>query len=248
MSDYESNREGQKMYYGVDVGILMVRTYFTRYLGDIGNGATWDFPVNYKIVYDAVPSKMTDLHNASLLEPFKEAATELIAEGATGITTTCGFLSIYQNELADHCGVPVASSALLQVPLVQTIIGSKKRVGIMTYNGEVLDGPYLEAVNVPLDTPVRGMSQDSEFVRWIKEGDASVPFKTLRKEVVANARDFYEKNPDLGAIVLECTNLAPFAPDISDALGLPVFDCVTLVNWFQGGLKPKRHYPADEDA
>lgn len=243
MSDYESNRQGQKIYYGVDVGILMVRTYFERYLGDIGNAATWDFPVNYKIVHDAVPSKMTDLHNASLLEPFKDAAKELLSEGAEGITTTCGFLSIYQKELADFCGVPVATSALLQVPLVQTIIGSKKRVGVMTYNGDVLDGPYFEAVDVPLDTPVKGMPQDSEFVRWIKEGDASVPFETLRQEVLQAAREFMADNPTLGAIVCECTNLAPFSADISEELGVPVFDCRTMVNWFQSGLKPKRFHP-----
>ncbi len=244
MSDYDSNRDRQKkIFYGVDLGILMVRTFFTRYLGDIGNAATWDFPVNYKVVHDAVPSKMTNLHNSSLLEPFKESATELVATGVEGITTTCGFLSIYQQELADHCGIPVATSALLQVPLVQTIIGSKKQVGVMTYNGDVLDGPYFEAVNVPLDTPVKGMPQDGEFVRWIKEGDASVPFETLQAEVIAAACEFKAENPNLGAIVCECTNLAPFSADISETLGLPVFDCQTMVNWFQAGLKPKRHNP-----
>ena len=119
MSDYEIGGDNRRIYYGVAIGILMVRTYFTRYLGDIGNAATWEFPVSYKIVDDAIPSKMTDLHNASLLEPFKVAAKELVAEGVSGITTTCGFLSIYQDELADHCGVPVASSSLLQVPCAQ---------------------------------------------------------------------------------------------------------------------------------
>ena len=125
MSDYEIGGDNRRIYYGVAIGILMVRTYFTRYLGDIGNAATWEFPVSYKIVEDAIPSKMTDLHNASLLEPFKVAAKELVAEGVSGITTTCGFLSIYQNELADHCGVPVASSSLLQVSFAQTIIGTQ---------------------------------------------------------------------------------------------------------------------------
>lgn len=243
MADYDSGRAGQKVFYGVDLGILMVRTYFTRYPGDIGNASTWDFPVSYKVVHDAVPSKMTDLHNASLLEPFKESARELVEEGVEGITTTCGFLSIYQNELADFCGVPVATSALLQVPLVQTVIGSKKRVGVMTYNGDALDGAYFEAVNAPRDTPVKGMPQDGEFVRWIREGDASVPFETLRREVLATAREFRAERPDLGAIVCECTNLAPFSADISEELGLPVFDCVTLVNWFQAGLKPRRFNP-----
>ena len=129
------------------------------------------------------------------LEPFKVAAKELVAEGVSGITTTCGFLSIYQNELADYCGVPVASSSLLQVPFAQTIIGTKKRVGVMTYNGSVLQGPYLEAVNVSPDTPVKGMPQNSEFVRWINDGDVSISFDTLREEALVAAREFQAEYP-----------------------------------------------------
>lgn len=231
-----------KTYYGVSIGILMVNSTFQRYLGDIGNAMTWSFPVQYKIVHDAVPSKMTDLHNASLLEPFKRAADELIAAGVDGITTTCGFLSIYQRELADHCAVPVATSSLLQVPMVERILPTGKRVGIMTYNGDVLNGPYLDAVGIAQDTPVAGIPQASSFVRWIKEGDTSVSYETLRAEVVATASAFVIANPDIGALVLECTNLAPFSRAIAEATGLAVYDTVTMVNGFQASLRP-RAYP-----
>lgn len=234
---------GRKTYFGVSIGILMLRTCFRRYPGDIGNATTWDFPVSYKIVHDAVPAKITDLHNTSLLDPFKRAAEELITEGVDGIATTCGFLSIYQKELADFCGVPVATSSLLQVPMVRNLIASDKRVGVMTYNGEALKGPYLEAVNVDPATPIKGMALDSEFARWVNQNDNSVSFETLRAEVLETARIFKEETPDIGAIVSECTNLAPFTADISEELGVPVYDCVTLVNWFHAGLKPKRYNP-----
>jgi hypothetical protein len=232
----------KKTYYGVSIGILMVNTTFQRYIGDIGNAMTWNFPVQYKIVHDAVPSRMTDLHNASLLDPFKRAADELIAAGVDGITTTCGFLSIYQRELADHCSVPVATSALLQVPMVERILPTGRRVGIMTYNGDVLNGPYLDAVGIAQDTPVAGIPQDSNFVRWIKEGDTSVTYDTLKSEVVATATAFVARNPQIGAIVLECTNLAPFSHYIAQGTGLPVYDTVTMVNTFQASLRP-RAYP-----
>jgi len=231
----------KKTFYGVTIGILMVNTSFQRYLGDIGNAETWDFPVQYKIVQDAVPTGMTDLHNVSLLEPFKKAAQELIDAGVDGITTTCGFLSIYQRELADFCSVPVATSSLLQVPMVQQLIPTGKRVGVLTYNGEVLNGRYFDAVGIPQDTPVAGMPQSSDFVRWIKHGDTSVPYETLRSEVVDVAKRFVSEHPEIGALVSECTNLAPFTADISDAVGLPVYDTVSLVNWFHAGLRP-RHY------
>jgi hypothetical protein len=237
----KESRMREKTFYGVTVGILMVNTRFRRYLGDIGNAETWGFPVQYKIVQDAVPTGMTDLHNVSLLEPFKKAAQELIDAGVDGITTTCGFLSIYQRELADFCPVPVATSSLLQVPIVQHLIPTGKRVGILTYNGEVLNGRYFDAVGIPHDTPVAGMPQDSEFVRWIKRGDNTVTYETLRSEVLDVARRVVERHPDIGALVSECTNLAPFSADISDAVGLPVYDTVSLVNWFQAGLRPRRY-------
>jgi hypothetical protein len=234
----------KKTFYGVTIGILMVKTHFRRFPGDIGHAGTWPFPVQYRIVEDAVPARMTDLHNASLLEPFKRAAQELIAGGVDGITTTCGFLSIYQRELADFCGVPVATSSLLQVPMVQQLIPSGKRVGILTYNGDALGGPYFDAVGIAHDTPVAGMPQNSEFVRSIRDGDDTVGYEVLREEVLATAERLVRDHGDIGAIVSECTNLAPFSADISDHIGLPVFDAVSLVTWFQAGLRPRR-YPRD---
>ncbi len=234
------NSPKRKTYYGVTIGILMVKSHFRRFLGDIGHAGTWSFPVQYRIVQDAIPARMTDMHNVSLLEPFKKAAQELIEAGVDGITTTCGFLSIYQRELADFCSVPVATSALLQVPMAERIVPSGKKVGILTYNGEVLNGRYLEAVGVAADTPVLGMPQDSEFVRSIRDGDDTVPYDVLQREVLDSAGRLLEAHPDIGAIVSECTNLAPFSADISDRFGLPVFDAVTMVNCFHAALKPQR--------
>jgi hypothetical protein len=132
---------------------------------------------------------------------------------------------------------------LLQVPLVRQIMAPSQSVGVMTYNAEVLTGPYLEAVDVDPATPVKGMAPDSEFVRWVREGDNSITLETLRAEVLETARAFKRDNPTIGAIVSECTNLAPFTADISEDLGLPVYDSVSLVNWFQAGLRPKRFNP-----
>lgn len=232
--------ERKKTYYGVSIGILMVKSSFCRFRGDVGNAQTFPFPVQYRIVEEAVPARITELHHISLLEPFKRAADELVEGGVDGIATTCGFLSIYQRELADHCGVPVATSSLLQVPMVERMLPSNKRVGILTYDGQALKGPYLEAVGILPDTPIVGMPRSSHFVRSIREGNNSVSFATLQQEVVAAAVSLYEKHPQVGAIVCECTNLAPFSNDIHRTLGLPVFDAVSMINQFHAGLCPPR--------
>jgi len=100
------------------VGILMLETQFPRILGDIGHPGTWDFPVLYKTVHGASAFAALSSNSDELLVPFIVAAKELVMQGAAGITTSCGFLSLFQSELKSAIDVPVATSSLMQVPWV----------------------------------------------------------------------------------------------------------------------------------
>jgi hypothetical protein len=229
----------------VPLGILMLDTKFQRFNGDIGNAQTWPFPVQYKIVHGAVPNKVVDtLNNRDLFQCFADAADELIAEGVDGITTTCGFLALYQQELAAHCSVPVATSALLQVPMVARMLPKGKRPAILTFSAESLTVHHLAAVGIDPQTPVVGMPPASEFQRSIREGDASVPFEALKDEVIGVAERMVAADPSIGAIVCECTNITPYSHELNRRLGVPVFDMVTLVHWFHRALQPQR-FPQD---
>lgn len=232
----------KKTYYGVTIGILMVETYFRRFVGDVGNAETWPFPVQYKVVRGAKPTMMGKLQNNDLLDLFKAAAQELIDDGVAGIATTCGFLSYYQKELAEFCSVPVATSALLQVPMAQRIMSPRKKVGILTFSSDDLNSLYLNAVGIDPSTPVFGMRSGSEFCRSIHQGDPTVPYETWENDVMDAVENAFHIEPDLGALVLECTNLTPFSSTISERFDIPVFDNITLVNWLHAGLRP-RAYP-----
>lgn len=228
----------RRTYWGVTLGILMVETHFRRFPGDIGNARTWPFPVQYRIVRGARPQDMVRLQDGRLLEPFIAAARELIADGVDGIVTTCGFLALYQRQLAAALSVPVASSALLQVPVVARTLPAGRQVGVLTYAPEALSPAHFEAVGADPATPVGGLKPGSEFRRAIAEGDADVPYAVWQEEVLAAAEALVAAHPGLGAIVCECTNLTPFSAAISERLGLPVFDAVSLVHWFHAGLRP----------
>ncbi len=232
-------------YYGVPIGILMLDSKFERFNGDIGNAQTWPFPVHYKIVRGAVPNKIVDtLNNRHLFQLFTDAADELIEEGVEGITTTCGFLALYQRELAAHCSVPVATSALLQVPMVARMLPKGKRPAILTFSAELLTMQHLAAVGIDPDTPVVGLPPTSVFQRSIREGDNSVPFEVLKNEVLHTAERIVKDDSSVGAIVCECTNITPYSHEINRRLGVPVFDMVTLVHWFHRALRPQR-FPQD---
>ena len=84
-----SRVSGGKTIYGASVGILMLETRFPRIPGDIGHAGTWPFPVLYKVVKGASPDQVVRHRAEGLLDNFIEAARELVAAGADGITTNC---------------------------------------------------------------------------------------------------------------------------------------------------------------
>ncbi len=113
---------GGKAVHGAPLGILMLETRFARVPGDMGNATTWPFPVLYRVVRGASAERVVLDGAKGLLPAFIAAARELVDEGAEAITTTCGFLSLFQRELAAAVAVPVATSALMQIPWVQATL------------------------------------------------------------------------------------------------------------------------------
>ena len=136
--------QGGKNVYGAAVGILMLETRFPRVFGDIGNAATWPFPVMYRVVPGASPDRVVRQRGEGLLEAFIAAGRDLVRHGADGITTNCGFLALFQDELAAALGVPVATSSLMQVPFVERLLPADKRVGIVTISATSLTADHLK--------------------------------------------------------------------------------------------------------
>ena len=68
------------------------------------------------------------------------------------------------------------------------------------------------------------------------EREAHYDGRALEREAVAAARHLLATHDGIDAIVLECTNLPPFAAAIRAATGLPVYDALTLGHWFHAGL------------
>jgi hypothetical protein len=156
---------GGRSVYGAPLGILMLEARFARIPGDMGNALTWPFPVLYRVVRGASPQRVVLDQAAGLLPGFIDAAQELVQQGAEAITTNCGFLSLFQAELAAAVRVPVATSALMQVAAVQATLPPGRRVGVVTINAAALTPAHLRAVGAPPDTPLAGVEQGRELYR-----------------------------------------------------------------------------------
>ncbi|WP_223477355.1 aspartate/glutamate racemase family protein [Oricola indica] len=231
---------GGKSVYGASVGILMLDARFPRIPGDMGNATTWPFPVLYRVVRDATPDLVVRNRAAGTLDAFIAAARDLVRDGVDGITTNCGFLALFQDELADAVGVPVATSSLMQVAMVNRLLPRGKRAGVLTISGSTLTAEHLSKAGVPEGTPLGTTEGGREFTRVILDNELELDIELARRDNVDAALAMCSAHPDLGAIVLECTNMTPYAADIAAATGLPVFTIESFITWFQSGLAPRR--------
>lgn len=236
--------QGGKQVYGAPIGILMLEARFPRIPGDMGNALTWPFPVLYRVVPGASPDRVVRRGAAGLLDPFIEAGRDLIRQGAEAITTNCGFLALFQAELSDALQVPVATSSLMQVPMVQALLPPGRRVGVLTVSAASLTAEHLLRAGCPADTPVVGTGDGTEFTRVLLENEPRLDVEAALADLVAAGRRLVGTHTDVGAIVLECTNMPPYARDVREATGLPVFSMVDYVCWLQAGLRPRR-WPAE---
>jgi hypothetical protein len=216
----------------------MLDTRFPRIPGDMGNAATFPFPVRYQRVAGADPDLVVRRGAAGMLDAVIDGARQLEREGVGAITTNCGFLVKFQREIAASVRVPVFTSSLLMVPLVHRMLPPGQRVGIMTVNAGTLGPEHLAGAGIAPDVPlaVAGLETEKEFTRVLLGDEMELDPEIAREEHVRVARRLVSDHPDIGAIVLECTNMPPYAADVQRETGRLVFDIVSLVRLVHDGL------------
>ena len=218
---------------GAPIGILGLETYYAKLPGHIKNASTFDFPVIYKNVKGAVVKKLLHSPDSALLDPFIQAVRELERDGVYAITGSCGFLAIFQRELADAVNIPLFTSSLMQVPLVSGMLRSDQKVGVVTASKKGLTENHLAAAGC-MDIPmvIVGMDDMPEFREVILENSRiELDSDKLQNEIISAAEVMVADNSDIGAIVLECTDMPPYSHLIRERTGLPVFDLITLINF-----------------
>src|SRR5258706_3283914 len=118
------------------LGVLMLDTRFPRLAGDVGNAASFSCAVEYAVVRHASVARLVAAEpDARLLGPFIDAGRELIARGCDRITTSCGFLVLWQAPLAQALAVPVLSSSLLLLPRLAD-------AGVLTFDAAALGAAH----------------------------------------------------------------------------------------------------------
>jgi hypothetical protein len=218
------------------LGLLTLDTAFPRIPGDVGAPETFAFPVRVATIAGATPDEIVHRQQDVLLPQFIAAAHELAAAGCIGIATTCGFLVRWQRELAAAIPVPVLTSALLQLPLLQRCLPQHRRAGVVTYSAADVTPALLESAGADPSTPIAGVDPDGYFASTIRHGTDVLDRARMASEVVAAARRLASDHQNLGAIVLECANMPPYRAAVEAATQIPVFDAVQVISWFYAGI------------
>ncbi|RSH77658.1 uncharacterized protein EHS24_003219 [Apiotrichum porosum] len=204
------------------LGVLQLQTTFPRPPGDVSNPASWPFPITVGVVKEATATNVVGgTWGPELIDAFVREAERLQGEGCVALVTSCGFLATMHPQLSAR--VPfIGTSALLQVAWLQNTFypGQQHAVGVMTFKRSAL---HLVSVGAGPDTPVVGMPEDDD--------PAAAVFRAVLDERVPSAKALVAANPGLKAIVLECTNMPPFAHAVAKATGLRVWDIITLGKW-----------------
>ena len=201
--------------------------------GNSTNLESYDYPVQIRRVEGASAESIVIKPDETVLQRMVSVMEEMIEEGVKAITTSCGFNAIHQKRLADSVSVPVFTSSLMQIPFVLRTLKEGQSVVVITARKASLTPLHFRNCGVADSDPVHVVGME-EWEEWGKVLDSNVPevdMGLIEKEIIEAGLMAKKQYPDVGAFVLECTDMPPFSQAIRNGTGLPVFDFITLVNY-----------------
>ena len=227
--------------YGLGLGIILLDDVYPGFPGDVRNASAYPFPIQYEIVIGVDIKKLVvDEDKTTCLPPLIRAAQKLEQMGCRAIAAECGYFAYFQREISASVKVPVFMSSLLQVPVAQQLIGTERVVGILMANSMYLTDHHLESVGINLGSNyvIGGAMDDGRCVEfdhlWTQDLRTSPPaadYARAESEFLSVAVEFYSKDPEMGAMVLECTGFPPFARALQREINFPVFSWGTLLDY-----------------
>ena len=140
-------------------------------------------------------------------------------------------------------------SSLCMAPTVAAAYAKDELIAIFTANGNSLE-PMRKLIKDecgidPHDKRfvVVGCQDVPIFGKAVAEG-LKVDWEAVTPHMVKLAQDTVKANPDLRAIIFECTELPPYS--VREATGLPVFDSITTSNAFIASMKDNPRFGAND--
>lgn len=230
--------------YGHDIGIILMSCINPFPPGDVGNARSYAYPVLYQVAGCVTIDGLINQADGSQATGVIAAAKALETEGVRAITSDCGYMLEYQDEVAAAVNVPVMMSSLLQLPFIASLLSPGQEIGIICAHAGRLEGSLLTRAfpNPTRTLRIAGMEQQPAFCQAILHEEGVLDSDKVEAETVTVARELVSRYPAIGALLLECSNLPLYSQAVQQALGLPVFDFLTMIDYVQSAVV-RRGYP-----
>lgn len=227
--------------YGHEIGVLLIACLNPFPPGDVGNAWTYNYPVLYETIYDVTIDSLVNKGDRSMVEAVIRAAKKLRDYGVRAITSDCGYMLLFQKEVAAALDIPVMLSSLLQLPFIASTLAPGASIGVICANKERLMPSLINEAYPIQSRPlhIAGLEDAPAFRHAILDENGSLDSDAVEKEVVDRAVRLVEEHPDIGAILLECSNLPPYAAAVQQATGRHVFDFITMIDYMQAAGRRK---------
>jgi aspartate/glutamate racemase len=227
---------------GYTIGILHLDVWYPLLPGNVVNAYTYDFPVRMKEIPNAVQSCVHG-GDPTLVDDIISAGKKLEREGVRAICGACGYLGNFQSQVAEALDVPVLLSSLVQVPMIKATLKKKQKVGVLCADGPSLTPAVLQNCGVdPSICVIKGMGDQPHFSAILKSNKGHFDNTAVKKEVVEGASSLVNEHPEIGAILLECSDMPPYSADVQNAVNLPVFDFITMIKWAHSSVTQKPYH------
>lgn len=238
--------------YGMGLGIIILDDVYPGFPGDVRNASAFPFPIQYEIAEGVdIWALVHEEDKTPCLEPIQRAAKKLEKMGCRAIAAECGYFAYFQKDIAGTVDVPVFMSSLLQVPFAQQLIGPEKSVGILVAREEQMTPAHLKAVGIREDSNyviagAEGEGRCEEFSHlWYKPERTDPPgayYDKAEREFITEGVKFYRAHPEMGAMLLECTGMQPFARALQREIDIPIFSWGTLLDYAYAVVVHRDYY------
>lgn len=225
---------------GAAIGILVLDLWYPYMPGNVANGSTYKFPVLFKVIKGTTVPMILNADPA-LLDMIVEGGNELAQQGARAIVGACGYFGHFQEKASEKLNVPTFLSSVLQAPVIIRSLKPKQKLGIICGSGPHLTPSLLTQCGCEdlSRLVIEGASEQCTEFNQIVNCTGHFVSGKIEKELVGIAKKIVSNHPEVGAILLECSDMPPYAWAIQNEVRLPVFDFITMINWIYDAVVRK---------
>ncbi len=219
------------------VSLFQLDTRFPRIPGDIGSPETWRAGLDIHMVPELTVERVINSDPGATDMTAVEAAMDR-ARGDI-LTTSCGFLSYWQDRLAARTARPFVSSALLALPDLRGRFPDDE-LAILTFNADVLTSPAFAPSLGGFAGLVAGLAKESHLRQVIANDLPALDVQRAEDEILRLVDGLCAAG-EVKALLLECTNLPPYKQALKARFDFEIFDILTLIDGMKADIVDPAH-------